>query len=154
MRKKIVRTGIIIFVILFTYKFLIQPFRVTGVSMEPLISDGSIIFVNKVIYKFRNPRRGEIIVFRTSDKPYVYFVKRIIALENEYVEIKDGTVFINGEKLKEPYIVYRNAWNLDKFKVKNGYVFVIGDNRGMQEESHMFAQISKKNITGKVIGFK
>lgn len=154
MKKRIIRTGLITFIILFTYRFLVQPFKTIGISMEPLIPERKIIFVNKLIYKFKKPERGDIIVFRTSDKPYVYFVKRIIALENEEVEIKNGIVFINGEKLKEDYVFYRESWNLNKFKVKPGHVFVIGDNRGMPEEFHLFAQLSVKNIIGKVIGYR
>lgn len=134
--------------------FVIQPFRAFGSSMEPTIHDGKIIFVNRIIYKFRKPERGEIVVFRTSNKPYIYFVKRVIAKEGERVKIVNGYVFINGKKLNEKYVVYRNKWNMPEIKVKSNHIFVIGDNRGMDISAHLKGEVSFKNIIGKVIGIK
>ncbi len=146
----------VIFILFFSLMrtIVIQPFRAFGPSMEPTISDGKIIFVNRIVYKFRKPERGEIIVFRTSDKPYVYFVKRVIGKEGERVKIVKGDVFINGKKLKEKYVVYKSNWNMPEIKVKKNYVFVIGDNRSMDISQHLIGEVSLKNVAGKVIGIK
>ncbi|MCD6220675.1 signal peptidase I [bacterium] len=134
--------------------FVVQPFRAFGPSMEPTIPDGKIIFVNRIVYKFRKPERGEIVVFRTSDKPYVYFVKRVIGKEEERVKIVNGDVFINGKELKEEYVVYRSNWNMSEIKVKKNHIFVIGDNRSMDISQHLKVEVSLKNVVGKVIGIK
>ena len=134
--------------------FVIQPFRAFGPSMEPTIHNGKIIFVNRIVYKFRKPERGEIVVFRTSDKPYVYFVKRVIGKEEERVKIVNGDVFINGKELKEEYVVYRSDWNMPEIKVKKNHIFVIGDNRSMDISQHLKGEVSLKNVVGKVIGMK
>jgi len=145
----------LILVLFLTRAFLIQPFKTFGPSMKPTISDNKIIFVNKIIYKFREPERGEIVVFRTSDRPYVYFIKRVIGKEGERVEIINGDVIINGKKLVEPYVINKNDnWNMPEIKIKKGYIFVIGDNRGMDISQHLLVDVSIKNVIGKVIWVK
>ena len=134
--------------------FFIQPFRAFGPSMEPTIPDGKIIFVNRIVYKFRKPERGEIVVFRTSDKPYIYFVKRVIGKEGERIKIINGDVFVNGKKLKEEYVVYKSNWNMLEIKVKKNHIFVIGDNRSMDISQHLKGEVSLKNVVGKVMGIK
>ncbi len=134
--------------------FFIQPFRAFGPSMEPTIPDGKIIFVNRIVYKFRKPERGEIVVFRTSDKPYIYFVKRVIGKEGERIKIINGDVFVNGKKLKEEYVVNRSNWNMHEIKVKKNHIFVIGDNRSMDISQHLKGEVSLKNVVGKVMGIK
>jgi len=134
--------------------FFIQPFRAFGPSMEPTIPDGKIIFVNRIVYKFRKPERGEIVVFRTSDKPYIYFVKRVIGKEGERIKIINGDVFVNGKKLKEEYVMNRSNWNMLEIKVKKNHIFVIGDNRSMDISQHLKGEVSLKNVVGKVMGIK
>ena len=133
MKKRVIRILFLIFVIFVLQRFFIQPFRTFGISMEPTIHDNSIVFVNKIVYKFRKPQRGEIIVFRTNEKPYLYFMKRVIGLPGETV---------------------KNNWNIGPFKVKENCVFVIGDNRKMEPEYHTFGQVAFKNILGKVMGYR
>lgn len=112
LRKRLILwVGIISFILIIRF-FVFQMFTTIGSSMEPTIPEGSIIFVNKIVYKFRKPERKEIIVFRTSDKPYVYFVKRVIGKEGETIKIINGEVFINGERIDEPYVVFNSGWNM------------------------------------------
>jgi len=149
--KRIFFWVILISFFFFIRTFVIQPFRAFGPSMEPTIHNGKIIFVNRVIYKFKKPERGEIVVFRTSDKPYVYFVKRVIGKEGERVKIINGDVFVNGKKLKEKYVVYKSNWNMPEIKVKRNHIFVIGDNRSMDITQHLKGEVSLKNIVGKIM---
>jgi len=143
---------ILFFLILKTY--IIQPFRSIGISMEPTIEDEKIVFVNKIVYRFRKPKIGEIIVFRTTENPPLYFLKRIVATEGETIEFKNGEIFLNGKILEEPYVIYRSNWNIPAIKVKKDCVFVVGDNRGMSASEHLFTQVAIKNIIGRVIGFR
>ena len=143
---------ILFFLILKTY--IIQPFRSIGISMEPTIEDEKIVFVNKIVYRFRKPKIGEIIVFRTTENPPLYFLKRIVATEGEIIEFKNGEIFLNGKILEEPYVIYRSNWNTPAIKVKKDCVFVVGDNRGMSASEHLFTQVAIKNIIGRVIGFR
>ena len=154
MKKRVIRILFLIFVIFVLQRFFIQPFRTFGISMEPTIHDNSIVFVNKIVYKFRKPQRGEIIVFRTNEKPYLYFMKRVIGLPGEIVEIKNGVLYVNGKRKSEPYLKFKNNWNIGPFKVKENCVFVIGDNRKMEPEYHTFGQVAFKNILGKVMGYR
>ncbi|HNS31561.1 MAG TPA: signal peptidase I [bacterium] len=151
-RVKIFRLAVIALFLLLIRQYVLQPFRVFGISMEPVYRDGSIILVDKLVYRFRTPRRGEIVVFRTQDAPYLYFVKRVIALPQEQVEMKDGTLFINGRKTEEKYFSGQNGWNIEPFTVRKECVFVIGDNRSMPEDFHLFTQVAIKNIVGRVPG--
>jgi len=131
--KRIFFWVILISFFFFIRTFVIQPFRAFGPSMEPTIHNGKIIFVNRVIYKFKKPERGEIVVFRTSDK------------------IINGDVFVNGKKLKEKYVVYKSNWNMPEIKVKRNHIFVIGDNRSMDITQHLKGEVSLKNIVGKIM---
>lgn len=150
----VIRTSFVIVVLIIIRMFFFQWFRTFGMSMEPTIRDGSIVLVNKIAYKFQTPERGDIIVFRTSSKPYVYFVKRVIGFSGETVEFKNGQLFINGNKIEEPYLTEKGSWNVSPFVVKEGKIFVCGDNRLTDWESHLHPQISIKNITGRVIGYR
>lgn len=153
-RTAFIRTGCIILLLIFIRIFFVQWFRAFGMSMEPTIHDGSIVLVNKTTYRFRPVERGDIIVFRTSNKPYVYFVKRVIAFSGEKVEFRNGNLFINDKQIPEPYIHEKGNWNVEPFFVDNGRIFVCGDNRLTSWEGHLHPQISMKNIIGKVIGYR
>ncbi len=150
----IIRTSAIIVLLVVIRFFFIQWFRIFGMSMEPTIHDGSIVLVNKIAYKFHNVERGDIVVFRTSNRPYVYFVKRILAFPGEKLEFRKGRLFINGIEMPEPYLKECGYWNVRPIIIKENHYFVCGDNRTTSWESHFHPQISKKNIVGKLIGFK
>ena len=119
--------------------------------MEPTLKDNQIVLVNKLPYHFRKPVRGEIIVFRTTQNPPLYFLKRVVGLEGEQIEFKNGRLYVNGKLLNEPYVVFNDNWNIGPIRVKKNCVFVVGDNRAMPEKFHLFTQVSLKNIIGKVV---
>jgi len=150
----LIRTSGAVVIIVLTWLFFIQWFRTFGMSMEPTIHDGAIVFVNKLVYRFKPVKRGDIIVFRTSNRPYVYFIKRVIAFSGEKVEFKDGNLFINDRHVEEPYLSEKGNWNVEAFIVKDGKIFVCGDNRLTDWMFHFHPQISMKNITGRAIGYR
>lgn len=148
-----------IFVI--SYLFLFQPHQVRGSSMAQNFENDDYLLTDKITYRFRQPQRGEIIVFKAPpSEPCALddceYIKRIIGLPGETIEVKDGSYFINGQKLEENYIplsVKTNpgAYLTESKKVtlpEDGY-FLSGDNRVYSHDSRAFGLISKTSIIGK-----
>jgi signal peptidase I len=120
--------------------------------MEPNIHDGECIMVNKVSYHFSGPQRGEVIIFNppppNEESPYP-FIKRVMGLPGETVEIKDGKVFINGIPLAEEYIMAPPDYTMPATKVPENEYFVLGDNRNNANDSHNGWTVPRDNIIGK-----
>ncbi|OGY24310.1 MAG: signal peptidase I [Candidatus Woykebacteria bacterium RBG_13_40_15] len=148
-----------IFVVL--YIFLIQPHEVKGASMEPNFYDGQYILTDKITYRFNKPQRGDVIVFKSPTNPDVDFIKRIIGLPGEKVEIRNDHIVIynsehpNGFTLTEPYQITEpisgGSYLRDGKKVEvpaDSYV-VLGDNRTHSYDSREWGPITRKSIIGK-----
>ncbi|MGE5126567.1 MAG: signal peptidase I, partial [Betaproteobacteria bacterium] len=88
----------------FLITFVAQAFRVQGTSMEPLLSDGERIVVNKFVYRFRPIERGDVVVFWYPRDPSVSFIKRVVALPGDQVEIRSGQLYVNGQQVQETYL--------------------------------------------------
>lgn len=129
--------AIIIAIVLtfFIITFVAQSFVVEGRSMLPTLKDGERLFINKFIYRFKGPERGDIIVFEPQGAPGKRYIKRVIGLPGETVYIKDYKVYINGEPLEEDYILEPAYSNYGPFEVPAGHVFVLGDNRNNSTDS-------------------
>ncbi len=153
-KKAIIRTSIVIILILLINAFFIKVFRTVGQSMEPTIKNGSVVFINKLAYINHLPKIGDIIVFKTSNKPYLYFVKRVLGLPNDTVSFRHGNLYIDGIKKPQPYLTFKGSWNVKPFKVKKNFIFVTGDNRHFSWNEQFHAQINRKDIVGEVIGYK
>lgn len=139
--------------------FLIQPFYVKGASMEPTFSDSQYLIVNEIDYRFNNPKRGDVIVFRYPNDPQEFFIKRVIGLPNETIKIENGQVIIindqnpNGLVLKETYLPEGlTTFNLtnNSLKLYDNQYFVMGDNRNASKDSRSFGPVNKDLIIGKV----
>ena len=135
--------------------FLFQPFIVRGQSMEPNFSNGNYLIVDEISYRFRDPQRGEVIVFKSPTNPSQRFIKRIIGLPGETVEIENGNIriFKNGEMLflKESYLPSNLFTSGDiRVKLKDNEYFVLGDNRNFSWDSRKFGPISRDLIIGRV----
>ncbi|NPV52159.1 MAG: signal peptidase I [Firmicutes bacterium] len=124
----------------FIITFIAQSFVVQGSSMEPTLHNGERLLVNKFIYRFREPARGEIVVFRYPFDPRRKFIKRVIGVPGDRMEIRDGSVFLNGSKLDEPYTLDLTYGTYGPEVVPEGRVFVLGDNRNNSEDSR-FADV-------------
>lgn len=124
--------------------------RVDGFSMIPTLKDGEFILVNRLAYKFSEPKRGEIIVFRSPVVPDEDLIKRIIGLPGDEIEISNGQVHVNGIQMDEPYIaaapIYEGRW-----QVVDGYLFVLGDNRNDSSDSHSWGLVPIQNVVGRSI---
>ncbi|MFH1611695.1 MAG: signal peptidase I [bacterium] len=138
--------------------FLIQPFFVSGASMEPNFENGQYLVINEIGYRFESPQRGDVIVFKYPFNPKQYFIKRIIGLPNETVEIKDGRIFIYNDQNQDGFFLDESVYSPDEIKnngiaryilEENDY-FVLGDNRDASSDSRNWGLLNKKYIIGKV----
>lgn len=139
--------------------FIVQPFIVRGASMEPNFENREYLIVDEASYYFRAPRRGEPIVFRYPRDPRQFFIKRIIGLPGEKVEIKGGRVVIfnkdlpGGFVLDEPYLdpPGRPTYPDEGVTLKDDEFFVLGDNRDSSSDSRIWGSLEKKFITGRTV---
>ena len=138
--------AIAVFVLL---RLTIQSYTVVMSSMEPNIHDGECIVVNKVTYRSSSPQRGEVIVFNPTFASPHPFIKRVIGLPGETVEIKDGKVFVNGIPLNEAYIMASPSYTMAATEVPENEYFVLGDNRNNSTDSHYGWTVPRDNIIGK-----
>lgn len=134
--------------------FVIQAFLIPSGSMIPTLKVGDRIMADKFVYHIRDPQRGEVIVFRAppqADPEQRNFVKRVIGLPGETIEVKDGKVFINGKPLSEPYIYEPPFYQFGPYKVPPNSYFVMGDNRNDSNDSHVWGPLPRGRITGKAL---
>lgn len=136
--------------------FLIQPFYVKGASMEPTFYDNQYLIIDEITYRFSDPERGDVVVIRYPQDPSQFFIKRIIGMPGEIIEIKDGHVYIKNSKLSdeilldEPYLDESIATTGEK-QIHLGVdeYYLMGDNRPSSLDSRSFGPINRKYIVGK-----
>ena len=135
--------------------FVVQPVKVEGTSMLPRLHDGERIFVNKLVYyDIPELERGDIVVFWFPDDPTKSYIKRVIGLPGETVQVRGGRILINGKELQEPYLEHSlNVAAADEppTYVKPHYYFVMGDNRDNSSDSRMWGLVPEKYIYGKAL---
>lgn len=146
---------IVIFVVLFIFLYIFSFQQIVGSSMEPNLSNGNLIFLDKVIYKIKKPLRGDIISFSYSDTNNL--IKRVIGLPGEYVSIKNNKIYIDNKELVEYYLKdqINNDFELSSLgyeKIPDNMYFVLGDNRtdSVDSRDSRVGVISSKDIIGKV----
>jgi len=139
------------------YLFILQPNQVKGESMDPTFATGDYIFTSKVTYKFRQPKRGDVIVFKSPQNPDIEYIKRVIALPGEKVKIKNGEAYVNEALLDEHFLLVKtNNWDGGYTKegvdivVPDNELFVMGDNRPRSSDSREFGTIPESSIIGQV----
>ncbi len=140
--------------------YLIQPFYVRGASMEPNFYNHEYLIVDQISYRFREIERGEVVVFRYPRNPQEHFIKRVIALPSESIEIKQGDVYIYNEKnpqgisINEPYLDEKYLSNYSsegRIDLQDNEYYVLGDNRGSSKDSRNFGPLKQEFITGRVL---
>jgi signal peptidase I len=137
----------------FLITFVAQAFRVQGTSMEPLLHDGDRIVVNKFVYRFEPVERGDVVVFWYPREPSVSFIKRVVGLPGDTVEMRAGRLFVNGREVAEPYIppAYRERDSYPPVPVRPGYYFVLGDHRRSSNDSRSWGEVPAKYIYGRAV---
>lgn len=119
-------------------------------SMHPTLTEGQAFLVNRYIYHFGHPRRGDIVALRRDRFDSEQYVKRVIALEGELLMIRNGTVYVNGHPLSEPYAVGGTFPDYGPYRIAQGFYFVMGDHRIVSEDSRSFGPISRRDIRGRI----
>lgn len=150
-KRTIFRALILAAIAAFVFGYVLVPVRISGISMEPTYHDHGINLVNRLAYLFREPRRGDVVAVGTAGGRHIMYCKRIIALPGETIAIRRGTVFINDQRLDEPYVKSRDAWEVPPVKLGSDEVFVIGDNRGMDQNLHVFGNVERRKIIGPML---
>ncbi len=158
-----------ILIVLAIKAWVVNPYRIPSSSMEPTLhcaepGDGCVanfsdrVLANRFIYHFREPKRGEIVVFETPELAKVRcgaggtFVKRLVGLPGDKIEERAGVIFINGKKLKEPYLEdsRRDERSFGPETIKPNHFFMMGDNRGSSCDSRQWGTVPQENLIGPV----
>ncbi len=144
-----VALGLALVIIIFLY----QPVKVEGTSMAPLLSDQERIFINKFVYRFEPIERGDVIVFWYPLDRSKSFIKRVVVLPGETMEIRAGRLFVNGAELKEPYVPanFLDGSSYGPMLIPSDSYFVMGDHRDSSNDSRVFGPVSRQNIYGKAV---
>lgn len=171
---EIIQTILLTLIIFACVRTVVQNFKVDGASMEPTLHSGQYLLINKVAYMrldgitldiarqvgvapsdqksyypFGGPQRGDIIVFRYPGHPDRDFIKRVIALPGDTIQVDRGLVYVNGSPLQEDYIRSMPTYSLPKQTVPEGNYFVLGDNRPNSSDSHIWGFVPEENLIGK-----
>ena len=122
--------------------------RIESVSMQPTLYENDFVLVNRLAYKLGEPSRGDVIVFHYPPNPdQEPYIKRVVGLAGDTIEVQDGQVLVNGNPLREPYIkdapAYTGVW-----QVPEGSLFVLGDNRNNSSDSHAWGFVPLENVIG------
>ena len=171
--RELIETAILALLIFLALQFSVENFRVEGMSMDPTLDEGEHLLVNKLVYlrldpeslarflpfvdkerteslfPFHAPHRGEVIIFRFPQDRSHDFVKRVIGLPGEVVEVRAGQVLIDGRPLAEPYITHQDPSSMEPFPVPAGSYFVMGDNRRVSNDSRDWGSVPEEDLIGR-----
>ena len=151
MRDLAVSVLLAVLVILFLY----QPVKVEGTSMMPALVDQERIFINKFLYRFNVGKieRGDLVVFWFPADPTKSYIKRIIGVPGDTIEVESGAVLVNHQALSEPYVSdeYRDRSSMSPFEVQADEYFVLGDHRNSSNDSRTWGAVPRRFIYGKAV---
>lgn len=136
-----------------SYQFLARPFLVQGASMEPNFQNGNYLVVDIVSYRFENPSRGDVIVFHYPGNRALFYIKRIVGLPGDKIDLSEGNIFVNGVKLDEKYLpgtTVTDAFTKSEFVLEPDKYFVMGDNRSASFDSRSWGPLERGDIVGVV----
>lgn len=148
-RDLLIAIGLALVIIVFLY----QPVKVEGTSMAPLLSDQERIFINKFVYRFEPIQRGDVVVFWYPLDRSKSFIKRVIALPGETVEIRRGVVYVDDKVVPEPYVppMYEDLSDFGPVRVPKDSYFVMGDHRISSNDSRVFGAVANRYIYGRAV---
>lgn len=148
-------TAIIFFVV---QHFIAQPYQILGISMENTLHQDQMVLVDKISPVFTDYRRGDVIVFEPpaghlEDGKDVPFIKRVIGVGGDVIEVRNNSVYVNGVQLQEPYVFEGQPTQplngQNRWVVPNGYLFVLGDHREQSQDSRVFGPIARSSVIGR-----
>lgn len=172
--REIIETIILSLLLFIGIQFAVQTYQVEGASMRPTLTQGQYLLVNKVVYRhlnvggdaegtaigsefsddslifpFHPPQRGEVVIFSFPNDPSRDFVKRVIGIPGDTVEIRGGRTFVNGKRIQESYADLDEYDDMDAYKVPPNTYFVLGDNRRHSNDSRDWGTVPLENIVGR-----
>lgn len=148
-RDLLIAVGLALVIIVFLY----QPVKVEGTSMAPLLSDQERIFINKFVYRFEPIQRGDVVVFWYPLDHSKSFIKRVVGLPGETVQIRQGAVYVDGNIVPEPYVPrqYEDLSDFGPVRVEMDHYFVMGDHRISSNDSRVFGSVASRFIYGRAV---
>ena len=149
-KNTLIRIAVLIFVCGVTFKFILLPIRVEGISMEPTYHNHQVNCINRLAFIRHEPQRGDIISVRLAGES-VMLMKRIIALPGETISFHDGRTYINHRHLSEPYLKNSCDWEAGPFVCAANEFYVVGDNRSMPFNLHTQGRAERERIIGKLL---
>ena len=134
----------------FVRPFVVEAFYIPSQSMVPTLKVQDRVLVNKFIYRFTEPQRGDIVVFKSVEGGGEDLIKRVVGVPGDEIAVRGGTLFVNGEPQKEPYVneKFPDRSFSARTTVPDGHYFMMGDNRANSRDSRYFGPVPKKNIEG------
>ena len=149
-RAALIRAGVLVVSAGVVFGWILVPLRLSGISMQPAYTDGELNFANRAAYWIGEPVRGDVVAIRMAGASAVY-VKRIVGMPGERIEIVQGTVTVNGQALMEPSVVHRAPWDLAPVTLGADEFFVAGDNRSMNIGDHDLGRVRRHRIIGRLL---
>lgn len=138
------RLLVLLVAVLMVRRWVLAPILITGSSMAPTLHSGQLGFINKLAYRFHPPQRGDVVSFWTGNE---LWTKRILGLPGEEIEVRHGTLYVNGRPLPEPYVAFRDASDIAPGKIGPGRFLVAGDNR----EPALMVVVCRDRIVGRLM---
>lgn len=141
----LIATGVVV--------FLYQPVKVEGTSMLPQLVDEQRIFVNKFVYRLDSIERGDVVVFKLPENPGRSYIKRVVGLPGETVEVRKGRVYVDGRAIDEDHVPprYRDYASHPTLTVPADEYYVLGDHRNTSKDSRSWGTVARSQITGKAV---
>jgi signal peptidase I len=160
--------GVAVLVALAVQAWIVKPYRIPSESMLDTLRPGDRVLVNRAVYHLREPRCGDVIVFHYPKNPDVVFIKRVVGVPGDLLEVKDGRLYVNDERVREPYVhrtdgradptvaqaaiagsTLHDPWSLaEPYRVPQGHYFVMGDNRTDSDDSRDWGTVPRSAIVG------
>lgn len=149
--RELVETVVLTLVIFFLVRTVMQNYRIDGISMEPNFQNGQFLIINKLSYQLGEPKRGDVIVFHYPRDPSRDFIKRVIGVPGQTVEVRSGQVIIDGKPIDEPYGPAPGSYDAPPTLVPPNQLFVLGDNRNNSSDSHSWGLLPMDKVIGRAI---
>jgi signal peptidase I len=148
--KDVLETLVLALVLFVSVNVISARIRVDGESMVPTLQTGEYVIVNRLSYRLGTPQRGDIIVFHFPRDPQEEYIKRVIGLPGDEVEVTNGIVSINGQALNETYLDTKTNY-IGSWRIPEGQLFVLGDNRNNSSDSHDWGTVPMSYVVGKAV---
>ena len=140
-----------VLLLLIATAFFMRTSPVDGLSMEPRVQAGEIVLINTLAYRFGTVRRGDVVAFHHDAPTAETYIKRVVALPGERVEVRDGVVLVDGRELAEPYVQFRDKRSAPAVVVPPRAYYVLGDNRAESDDSRNWGVLHDADFVGKAV---